>query len=190
MASTERPTTFAILETKAPDAACIERAKIMSIRGNKHGLTLVEILVVVALIAILATIVVGVAGRIDNQSKEKAVESTFVLLDSALQEYRQFTDKFPEQPEDNFANAAAHSEFLYYELNSVPDSRIILEKIDKSSLENKYGAAGTPSGTSVEIYDPWGMPLDYRYKTGENFPVMISSGPDKTFGTADDMNSK
>lgn len=162
----------------------------MSIRGNKDGLTLVEILVVVALIAILATIVVGVASRIDDQSKEKAVESTFVLLDSALQEYRQFTDGFPEQPEDNPANAAAHSEFLYRELNSVPDSRTILEKIDNSSLENKYGASGITAGTSVEIYDPWGMPLDYRYKPGENFPVIISAGPDKTFGTPDDIRSK
>lgn len=162
----------------------------MSIHRNKDGLTLVEILVVVALIAILASIVVGVAGRIDNQSKENVVKSTFVLLDSALQEYRQFTDKFPEQPEDNPANAAAHSEFLYQELNSVPDSRTILKKIDKSLLENKYGASGTITGTSVEIYDPWGMPMDYRYGPDENFPVMISAGPDKTFGTADDMSSK
>jgi prepilin-type N-terminal cleavage/methylation domain-containing protein len=162
----------------------------MSIRRNKDGLTLVEILVVVALIAILATIVVGVARRIDDQSKENAIESTFVLLDSALQEYRQFMDKFPEQPENNPANAAAHSEFLYYELNSVPDSRTILEKIDKSSIKNKYGASGNPTGTSVEIYDPWGMPIDYRYNPGENFPVLISAGPDRTFGTADDMISK
>jgi prepilin-type N-terminal cleavage/methylation domain-containing protein len=162
----------------------------MGIRANKDGLTLVEILVVVALIAILATIVVGVASRIDNQSKEKAVESTFVLLDSALQEYRQFKDKFPEQPEDNPANAAAHSEFLYRELNSVPDSRKILEKIDNSSLEDKYRAPGTTAGTAVEIYDPWGIPLDYRYRPGENFPVITSAGPDKTFGTADDMSSK
>jgi prepilin-type N-terminal cleavage/methylation domain-containing protein len=178
------------LETKAPGAACIERAEFMRICRNKDGLTLVEILVVVALIAILATIVVGVAKRIDDQSKEKSIESTFVLLDSALQAYRQFTDKFPEQPENIPANAAAHSEFLYNELNSIPDSRTILEKIDKSSVENKYGASGTPTGTSVEIYDPWGMPLDYRYNPGENFPEMISAGPDKTFGTADDMSSK
>ncbi len=162
----------------------------MSIRRNKDGFTLVEILIVVALIAILATMVIGVASRIDTKSKEQAVESTFVLLDSALQEYRQFTDKFPEQPENNPANAAAHSEFLYHELHSVPDSRTILEKVDNSSIKNEYGAGGNPLGTSVEIYDPWGMPMDYRYSLGENFPVMVSAGPDKTFGTADDVSSK
>jgi prepilin-type N-terminal cleavage/methylation domain-containing protein len=162
----------------------------MIIHRNKDGFTLVEILVVVALIAILATIVVGVAGRIDGRAKENALEGTFVLLDSALQEYRRFTDKFPEQPENNPANAGAHSELLYDALHSVPDSRAILEKIDKSLIENKYAAAGTTVGTSVEIYDPWGMPLDYRYSLGENFPVMTSAGPDKIFGTADDISSK
>ncbi len=162
----------------------------MRIRRNKDGFTLVEIIVVVALIAILATMVVGVADRINTHAKENALAGTFVLLDSALQEYREFTDKFPEQPENNPANAAAHSEFLYSELYSVPDSRSILEKIDRSLIENKYGAAGTPTGTSVEIYDPWGTPLDYRYNPGDNFPVMISAGPDKTFGTADDVSSK
>ncbi|MHC4354894.1 MAG: type II secretion system protein, partial [Planctomycetota bacterium] len=95
----------------------------MIIHRNKDGFTLVEILVVVALIAILATIVVGVAGRIDGRAKENALEGTFVLLDSALQEYRRFTDKFPEQPENNPVNAAAHAELLYDALNSVPDSR-------------------------------------------------------------------
>jgi hypothetical protein len=34
------------------------------------------------------------------------------------------------------------------------------------------------------------MPVDYRYSLGENFPVMTSAGPDKVFGTADDMSSK
>ncbi len=162
----------------------------MIIHRNKDGFTLVEMLVVVALIAILATIVVAVASRIDGQAKENALEGTFVLLDSALQEYYQFTDKFPEQPENSPANAAAHSEFLYHELNSMPDSRTVLEKIDESAIENKYGAGGATVGTPVEIYDPWGMPLDYTYSPGQNFPVMTSAGPDKTFGTADDVSSK
>jgi len=157
---------------------------------NKYGFTLLEMLIVMTLIAILASMVIGVASHIDARAKEDGVESTFVLLDGALQEYRQFRDKFPEQLEQNTANAAAHSEYLYSELNSVPDSRSILEKINSSLIENKYAAAGMPLGTGPEIYDPWQTPLDYRYTPGENFPVLISAGPDKKFGTADDISNK
>ena len=162
----------------------------MNTRRNKYGFTLLELLIVMTLIVILASMIIGVASHIDARSKKDGIESTFVLLDSALQEYRQFRDKFPEQLEQNHANAAAHSEYLYSELNSVPDSRSILEKINISLIENKYGVTGTPTGTSPEIYDPWGTAMDYRYTPGENFPEMVSAGPDLKFGTADDISSK
>ena len=162
----------------------------MKTRRNKYGFTLLEMLIVMTLIVILASMVIGVASHIDARTKKHGVENTFVLLDSALQEYRQFRDKFPEQLEQNYANAAAHSEYLYNELDSVPDSRSILEKVNKSLIENKYAATGVPTGTGPEIYDPWGTALDYRYAPGENFPEMLSAGSDKKFGTADDISSK
>ena len=158
----------------------------MKTRHCKYGLSLVEMLIVVGIIAILATMVIGVASRIDTQAKEKGTESIFALLDSALQEYREFTGRFPEQLETDPANAATHSEYLYGELYSIPSARKILEKISDSAVENRYGAAGTPA----EIYDPWGTVLDYRYIAGDNFPLLVSAGPDKTFGTADDMSNK
>ena len=151
----------------------------------KHGVTLVEILVVVAIIAILATMVIGIAARISDQSKERGLESTFTLLESALQEYSEGTGKFPEQPEKNFANALIHSEYLYRELNLMPESRKILERITESLLKNEYGTIDTPP----EIYDPWGMVMDYIYVPGDNFPELISAGPDKIFGTADDISN-
>lgn len=154
--------------------------------GYKAGFTLIEMLIVVAVIAILATMVVGLATRIDNQSKERALKSTFTLLDSALQEYYEYTGKFPEQAEKNFDNAAAHSEYLYRELDSIPSSRQVSEKISNSLIKNKFGAADTPP----EFYDLWGMVLEYRYVQGDNFPLLLSAGPDRTFGTGDDVTSR
>jgi prepilin-type N-terminal cleavage/methylation domain-containing protein len=152
----------------------------------KQGVTLVEILVVVAIIAILATMVIGIAARINDQSKERGLESTFTLLESALQEYREGTGKFPEQPEKNFANALIHSEYLYRELDLMPESRKILGRIAKSLVKNEYGTVDT----QPEIYDPWGTVLDYIYVPGDNFPEFVSAGPDKIFGTADDISNK
>ncbi|UCC98784.1 MAG: type II secretion system protein [Phycisphaerales bacterium] len=158
----------------------------MRTRRCKHGMSLVEILIVVGVIALLATMVISVASRIDSQAKEKGVESMFVLLDSALQEYRQFMDRFPEQAETDHANAVNHSEYLYRELQSIPGAQKILQQIDRASIENKYGTAQS----LPEIYDPWGTPLDYQYVVGNNFPRLVSAGPDKTFGTTDDMSNR
>lgn len=152
----------------------------------KCGITLVEILVVVAIIAMLATMVIGIASRINDQSKERGLESTFTLLESALQEYCEGTGKFPEQPEKNYANALIHSEYLYRELNLIPESRKILGRITKSLVKNEYGTFDTPP----EIYDPWGIVIDYIYIAGDNFPELVSAGPDKIFGTADDISNK
>jgi len=155
----------------------------METRRYKHGLSLIEMLIVLGLIAILATMVIRVASRIDNQSKEKGIESVFALLEGALEEYKEFQGDFPGQPVRDFTNAAAHSEYLYRELYSIPGSRKILEKISDSLIENKFGTADSPA----EIYDPWGTALEYRYAPGDNFPELVSAGPDRVFGNADDI---
>jgi type II secretory pathway pseudopilin PulG len=118
-------------------------------------MSLVEILIVLVVVALLATMVISVASRIDTQAKEKGAESMFVLLDSALQEYRQFMDRFPEQAEANYANAVIHSEYLYSELQSIPGVQKILAKIDDSSIENKYGTAQTPPRSTIRGERHW-----------------------------------
>ena len=158
----------------------------MKTHKYKRGLTLVEMLTVVAIIALLATMVISIAARMDNQSKERSLKGVFALLESALQEYHEYTGRFPEQSGKDFTNAVAHSEYLCEQLHGIPDSRKVLDKISDSLIENKYGVAGTPP----EIYDPWGTVLDYRYVTGDNFPELISAGPDKIFGNADDISSR
>ncbi len=44
--------------------------------------------------------------------------------------------------------------------------------------------------TPQEIYDAWGTALDYRYVAGENYPELVSAGPDKIFGNADDITNR
>lgn len=157
----------------------------MKTRKYKHGLTLLEMVIVVAIIALLATMVINVVTRIDNQAKEKGLANIFALLESALQEYHQYSGKFPEQLEKNYKNASAHCEYLYKELRSIPSSRQVLEKISDSLIRSNPGAVNMPL-----IYDPWGTVLDYRYVPGGNFPELISAGPDRIFGTSDDISSR
>jgi len=149
----------------------------------KAGVTLIEMLIVVAIIALLTSILIAAAARIYNQSKEQLTKNTFALLDAALQEYYDFTGYFPIY--QDAPSLVERSEFLYNELNRTPSSRKILEKISSSLIENNPGTADMP-----EIYDPWGTVLDYIYVAGDTFPKLTSAGPDRQFGTPDDITNR
>jgi len=151
----------------------------------KHGMTLVEILVVLVIIMILAGLVTGISMSIDRYSKERAVKATFSLLDAALQEYYDFTGGFPSAAD---ANPNVNCETLYYELSSLSGSREVLEKISQKVIKNKFTPTVDPAARPgvCEIYDPWGTVLNYRYNPGDSFPVLTSAGPDTDPATAAD----
>jgi len=169
------------IKTRATSDACPEHCR-RERRATCYGITLIEMLVVLAVIMLLAGIVVGVGLGIENQSKKKAVKATFALLESALQEYYDFTGRFPAA---NDANPNVNCEILYAALNSLPGSRRILENISEKIIHNKF-TNPAPGPPIYEIYDPWGTVLDYRYTAGDSFPRLISAGPDKKTGVGFD----
>jgi prepilin-type N-terminal cleavage/methylation domain-containing protein len=104
-------------------------------------------------------------------------------------------------------------EVMYFFLNRVPECRETLEKIDSALITNT-DVNGNPliitinpnmmNSVSYPLYrviDSWGTTLRYDYydewlnladrmETIRAFPVLVSAGPDKVFGTADDMRSR
>ncbi len=150
------------------------------------ALTMVELLVAVAILAILASIMMMVGGKGDASAKTELTKSVMVLLDSALQEYHDYSGGFPLPP-PSADTPLLRSQFLYTELSSVPASQKILEKIPNEVIQNK---PIDPSDTALEFYDGWGTVLDYRYLAGMNFPLIISAGPDKKPQTTDDITNK
>jgi type II secretory pathway pseudopilin PulG len=108
---------------------------------------------------------------------------------------------------------------MYLLLNQVPDCKKTLEKIDSSlvtntdasgqnlNIEITYTGGGSKAFPLYRIIDAWKTPLQYdnyseqwahRTQTEFNkmqdsrksFPVLISAGPDKIFGTPDDIKSR
>jgi prepilin-type N-terminal cleavage/methylation domain-containing protein len=236
----------------------------MKIRQNKSGVTLVEMLIVVAIIAILATMVIGIAFRIDTQSKEQLAKNTLALLDAALGQFQDYDYEYklvsnPRTNEAKFyrsldfpidCNGLNYNDFrselghslgttsgaavitvsgiydpyysgsaaLYFFLSKVPECRKTLDKIDRKLITNldrngdrmeiRIQFGGDFKYSFFRFIDPWGTPLQYNYydhynETGswqyryldridseKTFPVITSAGPDKEFGTADDIKSR
>jgi prepilin-type N-terminal cleavage/methylation domain-containing protein len=62
----------------------------MKTRAYKTGFTLVEMVMVVAIIAILISMIVGVVKRFDDQGKERLCRNTITLVGNALEQFRDF----------------------------------------------------------------------------------------------------
>ncbi len=218
---------------------------------DKTGVTLVEMLIVVAIIALLASMVIGIAARIDNQGKEQLAKGTIAILTNALEQFRDYGYRYPGPDYADFVfpldcngldvvaalpilslqktlcNALgatdvsimpldvlhkpeySGSEVLYFFLSKVPESRKTLDKIDSSLITNLSFdklpmeihiafLGGTKVYPLHRIIDPWGTTLHYDYynelildpKSKRTFPVITSAGPDRIFGTADDITSR
>jgi len=153
----------------------------MRTHKDKEGLTLIEMVVVIGIIAALTAMVIGMGPHFDKQAKEKGLKSTFAMLEGALQEYYGYRGAFPDP---NLPPYSTHSAALYGQLYAMPDSRKILEEINESLIRKNPDKADMP-----QIHDPWGTVLEYFYSPGDNFPKLVSAGPDKIFGTGDDIRS-
>lgn len=169
------------------------------------GFTLVELLLVIALIVILVSMVLIATNRSRVNSEEHLTRATIELLDAALQEYYEYTNEFPRTiaitPDSAFDSIySQHIASLYAQLDSVPDSKKILLKIKDSQLKPEqadvvfedYLEMQHPRAGYIEIVDSWGTVLDYVYDPDAmSFPMIISAGPDKNFDTpADNIDNR
>lgn len=137
----------------------------MKRKQNNYGLTLVEILVAVVIIAILAVGLYIGGNYLETQSKIKLTQSTIETLCTALEQYHDFYRRFPFQADENYhgepnlvsdvgaANVMENSgcttiasdyndiyasgDALYYFLNQIPASRKIVDSINHSLIANK-----------------------------------------------------
>ena len=143
---------------------------------KKNGLTLIEIVTVIAVIAILVSIVITAALRTEEQAKEQLTEGTIAILTAALGQFNDYDyefkgayteHKFPPDGQDTgllptlqdslAAGTVAMTsgnrdpnnsgiESMYFFLNRTVETKKTLEKIDRSLLTYKNS-----SGTELII---------------------------------------
>jgi prepilin-type N-terminal cleavage/methylation domain-containing protein len=160
----------------------------MKSKQNKYGLTLVEILVAIAIVAVLAAGLYSVSNYLEKQSKIELTKSTIEILCAALEQYHDFNDGFPFAADVTYGDPNllldlngtavslghkpeyASSEALYYFLNRVPDSKKIIGSINISMLTDKddngakmYITINGQNCPLVRVIDPWKKALRYTY---------------------------
>ena len=138
---------------------------------HKYGVTLVEMLIVLAIIALLTSMVIGIAGRISNQSKEQLTRNTFALLNAALEQFRDYEYNYPPP---------------YSDFDFPLDCNDLLE----SNLETALGdALGNASGPAVVTILPIDAVFNHlpEYSQSEALYFFLNRVPEsrKTLGKID-----
>ena len=194
-------------------------AGIRDSRNQRGGaFTLVEILIVVAIIALLASVMVGVGRQVRKNAKIRATQSIMQMLCTALEEYNDDKGGFPPEIKDiendfpgtdvgrhndmtwpdtddptDLIAALASVEVMYWYLSEAPGSRKIIDRLPDSYVVNEDNDSVEVAGRAkplIEVNDAWGRPLKYENQGGGNFPLLRSAGPDGELETADDIISR
>ena len=138
---------------------------------NQQGMTLIEIMVVVTILGIIATMVtVSVVGRLDK-AKVTSTKTQIKALESALDEFRSDNGFYPSTEQG---------------------LKALVEKAASGKVPNSYPRGGYLKGGAVPK-DTWGNELMYVSPGGHGQPYEITSlGADGQEGGDDvdeDINS-
>ncbi len=144
-------------------------------RKSQAAFTLVELLAVITIIAILAGMVVGGMGFVnDRQAKEKA-KVQIALLSKAIEEYKLDMGVYPAtenkagafQATGGTATSSILFKALYFDgLNTPTTNKLYLPELDPATSKQGW-TSGTASATTI-IVDPWGNQYCYRTAVAAN----------------------
>jgi len=136
-------------------------------RRRRDGFTLVEVLLVLVILVVIASLAVTAYGPMQKKAYMKAAKTQIEVFANLLEAYRLDMNDFPATAQGLEA------------LRSAP-----------SDLANPDDWAGPYLGKPVPS-DPWDRPYQYAYpgKYDESMPDIWSLGPDGQDGTEDDVVS-
>ena len=140
----------------------------------KRGFSLIELLIVIALIALLAGMVMAAAGAIQQQMLKKRTQAFLAEIQGGLDNYKVDHGTYPvNEATDRTTAAIRGGEVLYQYLSGDFDTdgefdeadeeaKIYVESLDfKSSQRQGKGTVGIAAGGTYVAMDPYGTVVRY-----------------------------
>lgn len=145
-----------------------------SARPGAYAFTLIELLTVIAIIAVLASIVIGVGRHASQTGKIARTKAELAALSTALEAYKR---QYGDYPRTN--NAALMLQSLVGKLGPKGETvqgRVLLDV----ALFTTKDAVDPVQNSAAELVDPWDHAYAYYYfsTTGQRGYVLYSAGPD------------
>ena len=91
-------------------------------KNRKRGFTIIELIVVSALIAILATLIISSAGKHRMEARDRVRAADIDKIRIALEQYRLACGEYPERLELNAHNGCAYGQKLGDFLRTIPSN--------------------------------------------------------------------
>jgi len=152
-----------------------------------------ELLMVMGLLGVLASLTLVVGQSIAERSKVSRAKAELAVLASALEHYKQQFGDFPWTPEgsgrplDEFGTSLQPEEVLFNALCGnlgpraaaarttkarclIETARFALRSSEAADLPNLPGDPGDPAGTALKrnaLLDPWGNAYRYVYRKAD-----------------------
>jgi len=143
-----------------------------------RAFTLMELLAVIAIVAVLAGFVLGAGRWVSETGRTARARAEMAAIAAALESYRRVCGDYPRT-----SNSAALLQSLIGKrgpAGAVIDARAFLELAHLSTL----GALDPFTDPAAECVDPWGQSYRYAYKSSAPWTqtgfVLFSCGPDGT----------
>ena len=127
--------------------------------GAKSGFTLIEVLLVVAILGILAAVVVGNFGQHGENARIRATRASIAAIATQVDVFQLDVGRLP---------------------NSLDE--LINQPAGASNWNGPYIRGGTAA-----LQDAWGTPFQFR-REGNTYRIS-SAGPSQRMGTEDDITS-
>ncbi len=148
----------------------------------RRGFTLIEILIVIAIIAILMTIGMFAFSAIQEKKRTETARVTISALSTALDQYRSDYSYYPSGDGSETSSTKLY-EALYRDEDG--DGRPDMDPEGKGRLKPYWDKlkpdSSDPDGVNVKrrngryvICDPWGTP--YRYRLGSGMNAVDATG--------------